>query len=125
VIAGKDEEFRILLAGQDHLGGGSDGSRRVAPDRLPDEVAYRLARAQGRHLRAQRLPRDHPAALRRDLQGDPAQRVLEERLRAQELEELLGTLSAAERPESFAPASGEDDGVKNELAHRTVSIQAF
>lgn len=99
-----------------------DAGGRIAPDGL----AQHLLGLQFGELLEHQLPvggiRHHEEVLRRDERCKTLERMADEALpRAQNIEELLGKMASAGRPEAAADSSGHDDAVAIYLIRHILS----
>jgi len=87
----------------------SDRRRRVAPDRLRDDVRRRDAFADLRHGLCLHRAGDHKNVFRRHDRLHPVDRLREQRLGADNRQEVLGTGRAALGPETLTLAARDND----------------
>src|SRR5690606_40976416 len=112
VIGGEDDEGGVGVEGVEARGGEGDAGGRVPRGRLGEDVLGREGGEVLPRLRRVVRVRDDEDALGGDERLQPRERVLDQRRRAEDVEELLGVGAAAARPEPAADAAGHDDGVE-------------
>ena len=103
---------RVEIRGQPDRRGG------IASDWLCQHVSFRQLRELLDDRRAEIVVGDDPEFLGRRERQEARDRLLDHGLLAVEREQLLGPFFPAERPETRAPASGENHGIEvGVLAH--------
>ena len=116
VIGGEHHADGVGIDARDPRGGPPDAGRRVAPDRLGEDVLRREREIRPRG-RGEALGRHDEHVLFGDrLRHAPNGRREERLVTAGERQELLGSIGARERPEAGAGSTGHDD--RERAGHR-------
>ncbi len=116
-MVGREHDHRCLrVAARHEPDRQGDGGGGVAFGRFGDDILRGQRDGRGAHGRFLILIGENEHALRRDEAGEAPDGFLEQRLVGKQLEKLLGPGAAAEGPEAFAAAAGEDEHVR-EIRH--------
>lgn len=111
MIGGKNSHHRALIERVQYAGNEADGGSRIPSHRLGEDLLPGNLRKLPHNLRPQIAVGQHPDSLWRQNRPEAPHRLLNQRLRAEKRQYLLGSGSAATGPEAGAAAAGEDEAV--------------